>query len=277
MCASRAIRWAPYFWCGVLVFFFLLSANAQAALSLQKAAPAGGAADVSALLRQAQEALGRNDFAKVAEALKQVVQAQPAMTRAWFNLGYAYTELHQDQEAVAAYRKAVELEPDLFEARLNLGILLIKMKDPRGAREQLEKAAALKPDHTLARLYYGRSLAQTGQTAFAEQQYQAVLRLEPKLAIARYDLGQLYLEQKRYTEALASFQEAYGLDASLAQAQLGIALAEEGLNAKAEAAAHFDKYLAARPDDVETRFHLARLYLDEKRGGPGRTGGSLQG
>jgi cytochrome c-type biogenesis protein CcmH/NrfG len=137
------------------------------------------------------------------------------------------------------------------------------MNDARGAREQLEKAAALKPDHPRARLYYGRALAQTGQAAGAEQQYQAVLRLEPKLAIARYDLGQLYLGQKRYREALDCFQEAYGLDASLAQAQLGMALAEEGLNAKAEAAAHFEKYLAARPGDLETRFHLARWYLEE--------------
>jgi tetratricopeptide (TPR) repeat protein len=35
------------------------------------------------------------------------------------------------------------------------------------------------------------------------------------------------------------------------------------LNDKVKAAAHFEKYLAAQPDDLETRFHLARLYLEQ--------------
>jgi tetratricopeptide (TPR) repeat protein len=219
--------------------------------------------DVPKLLRTAQDALGRNDFAGAADALKQVVEAQPNLTRAWFNLGYAYTALHKYEEAIAAYRKAVELEPSLFEARLNLGILLMQLNNPRGALEHLEKAATLKPDHLRAQLYYGRALALTGQPERAEKQYQTVLRLDPKLAIAHYDLAQLCLQQKRYQEALGSFQRASELDPALSQAQLGMALALEGLKDEVNAAAHFEQYLATRPDDLETRFHLARLYLEQ--------------
>jgi tetratricopeptide (TPR) repeat protein len=219
--------------------------------------------DVSALLRTAQEALGRNDFATAADVLKRVVEAQPALTAAWFNLGYAYTGLLQHEEAVAAYGKALALDPNLFEARLNLGILLVQMNNPQGALEHLEKAATLKPDHPRAQLYYARALALTGQTERAEKQYQTVLRLDPKLAIAHYDLAQIYLQQKRYQEALGSFQKGSELDPTLAQAQLGMALALEGLKDEVNAAAHFERYLAARPDDLETRFHLARLYLEQ--------------
>ncbi|MGB9487748.1 MAG: tetratricopeptide repeat protein, partial [Terriglobia bacterium] len=110
-------------------------------------------ADVSTLLRTAQDALGRNDFAAAADALKQVVEAQPTLTAAWFNLAYAYTGLHKQEEAVASYRKALALDPNLFEARLNLGILLIQLNDPQAALEHLEKAATLKPDHLRAQLY----------------------------------------------------------------------------------------------------------------------------
>ena len=113
-------------------------------------------ADVPTLLHTAQDALGKNDFTAAADALKQVVAAQPTLTAAWFNLGYAYTGLHQQEEAVAAYRKAVELDPNLFEARLNLGILLMQMNNPQAALEHLEKAATLKPDHVRAQLYYGQ-------------------------------------------------------------------------------------------------------------------------
>jgi superkiller protein 3 len=229
----------------------------------QEGASRAHAADVPVLLHTAQEALGRNDFASAADALKQVVAAQPDLTRAWFSLGYAYTALHKYEEAIAAYRKAVELEPNLFEARLNLGILLIQLNNPQSALEHLERAATLKPGYLRAQLYYGRALALTGQPERAQKQYQTVLQLDPKLAIAHYDLGQLCLQQKRYQEALSSFQKASELDPALSQAQLGMALALEGLKDEVNAVAHFEQYLAARPDDLETRFHLARLYLEQ--------------
>jgi tetratricopeptide (TPR) repeat protein len=222
-------------------------------------------ADVSRLLRTAQDALGRNDFATAADALKQVVETQPTLTAAWFNLAYAYTGLHKDEAAIASYQKALDLDPNLFEARLNLGILFIQLKNPKAALPHLEKAATLKPDHLRAQLYYGRALALTGQTEPAEKQYRTVLRLDPKMASAHYDLGQLYLQQKRYQEALTSFQNASEGDPTLSQAQLGMALASEGLKDEVSALGHFEQYLAACPDDLETRFHLARLYLEQGR------------
>jgi superkiller protein 3 len=219
--------------------------------------------DVPKLLHTAQDALGKNDFAGAADALKQVVAAQPALTAAWLDLGYAYTGLHQHEEAVAAYRKAVELDPNLFEARLNLATLLMQMNNPQAALEHLEKAAILKPEHVRAQLYYGRALALTGQTERAEKQFQTVLRLDPKQAAAQYDLGQLYLQQKRYQEAAGSFQKAFELDPALSQSQLGMGLAMEGLKDGANAITHLEQYLAAHPEDLDTRFHLARLYLEQ--------------
>jgi superkiller protein 3 len=247
----------------ILCLFAVAPARVLAACGPgQESASRAHGADVPALLHTAQEALGRNDFATAADALKRAVAAQPTLTAAWFNLAYAYTALHKHEEAVAAYRKALELDPNLFEARLNLGILLLQLNNPQGALEHLEKAATLKPDHFRAQLYYGRALALTGQTARAQKQYQAVLQLDPRLAIAHYDLGQLCLQQKLYQEALASFQKASELDPALSQAQLGMALALEGSKDEVKAVAHFEQYLAAHPDDLETRFHLARLYLE---------------
>jgi tetratricopeptide (TPR) repeat protein len=65
------------------------------------------------------------------------------------------------------------------------------------------------------------------------------LRLDPKLAAADYDLGQLYLQQKRYPEALGSFQRVSDLDPALSQAQLGMALAAEGMKDRDNASTHF--------------------------------------
>ena len=263
---TGALQRAPLLLVSLILCFLFCVVQARGLVVIcagQEGASRTRDADVSALLRTAQGALERNDFAAAVDALKQVVEAQPNLTRAWFNLGYAYTALHKYEEAIAAYRKAVELEPDLFEARLNLGILLFQRDNPQGALEHLEKAATLRPDYLRAQLYYGWALARTGQTERAEKQYKAVLRLDQKPANTHCDLGQLYLQEKRYQEALESFQKAYELDPGLARAQMGMGWAAEGLNDKVNAAAHFEQYLTAQPDDLETRYHLAGLYLEQ--------------
>jgi len=243
----------------ILILF--CCADFPSALAQQPKPPS--APDVPALVRTAQEALGQKDYAAAVKALKAVVETQPESPAAWFSLGYAYTGLHQDAEAVQAYRKALELTPELFEARLNLGILLLQMKEPRSALEHLEEAVKLKPDHARAHLYLGRALSLADHPEAAQKQFQEALRLDPQIAIAHFDLGQLYLQQKRYPDALPEFQKSVELDATLAQAQLGWALACEGQKDLAQAVHHFEQYLAAKPDDLETRFHLARLYLQE--------------
>ena len=224
-----------------------------------------GSDDSSALLRTAEEALTRKDFADAAKALKAFVAKQPGMPEAWFNLGYAYTGLHEPDEAVKAYEKTLELAPDLFAARLNLGILLMEQKQPQAALEHLQKAAALKPENVRAHLYYARALAQTGQPEAALKEFQEATRLDPHLAIAPFDLGQLELQQKHPAEALSAFQQALALDPKLAQADLGAALAAEVLGDSDQAAKHFETYLALQPDDIETRFRLAGIYLQQKQ------------
>ena len=230
----------------------------------QSAAPAGP--DQSAgILQAARDALARKDYAEAVRQLKAFVDKRPGVPEAWFNLGYAYTGLHQPEEAIKAYQKTLELSPDLFPAQINLGILLMEQRQPQAALEHLQKAAALKPDHVRTHLYYARALAQTGQPDSAGKEYQVVIHLDPHSAVAPYELGQLELQQKHPTEALAAFNQALALDGTLAQADLGAALAAEALNDPGQAIAHLEKYLASKPDDVETRFHLAGLYLRQKQ------------
>lgn len=219
--------------------------------------------DVPALLRAASEALDRKDYPAAIAALKSVVEIEPDMSAAWFNLAYAYSGVHRNEEAVQAYQKTLELQPNLFEAHLNLGILQIEAQRFPPALEHLEKAVALKPEHARAHLYLGRVLSNSGQPEAAEKQFQEALRLDPALASASYDLGQLHLGRKRYADALAAFEKVAEQDPQLVQARLGMALACEGLERLPEATSHFEQYLASRPDDLETRFHTARLHLQQ--------------
>ena len=227
-------------------------------------APAGSD-NPAALLNPAEEALTRKDYAGAARAAKTVADNHPDMAAAWFDLGYAYTGLHEPDEAVKAYQKSLELAPDLFPARLNLGILLVEQKQPQAALEHLQKATALQPENVRAHLYLARALAESNQPEAAQKEFQEVARLDPRLAMAQFELGQVELQQKHPAEALTAFGQALAVDPKLVQAELGAAMAAEALNDTAQAVAHFEKYLVARPDDVEAQFHLARLYLQQKQ------------
>jgi Flp pilus assembly protein TadD len=221
--------------------------------------------DVAGLMHDAEQALDRKDYAAAVDRLKLAVQAAPGTVPAWFDLGYAYTGLRQNDEARAAYEKAVQLDPQLFEASLNLGILLLDMKDAAAALPHLEKASALKPADPRAHFYFGRALAASGNAVKAQAEFRQALQLNPKLAPASSDLGQVLLGQKQYAEAAEAFQQALALDPSLAEAELGLAYASEGLGQQAEAEKQLAQYLSLRPDDGQARFHLASLYLQEKR------------
>lgn len=233
-----------------------LAANAQ------QASRPPGTKDLPVLLRAADDALTRRDYAAAVKALKPALEIDPRSPEAWFSLAYAYTGLHQNDDAVQAYQRSLELRPDFFEARLNLGILLFDMNRPGESLDHLAKAAALRPTNPRAHLYYGRALAQVGRGEDAEKQLRQAAQVDPGLAAAaQFELGELYLAEKRYVDALQSFRKASELDPKLQRAQLGMGLAEEGLERPAEATASLERYLAAQPQDVETQFHLARIYL----------------
>lgn len=237
-----------------------------ASLSAQSPTPsAEKVADVPALLKTANEALDRKDFEAAVKALSAVLEVEPEMPEAWFTLAYAYTGLSRDEEAVKAYTRTLELRPELFEAHLNLGILLMELKRPGDAVPHLAEACALKPEHVLAHLYSGRALAATGQPEAARQQFEEALRLDPSLAPGYLALGELLLGETDFSGALDAFAKASELDPTLTRANLGRALALNGLQRPAEAADSLEKYLAENSQDFEVRSRLAQIYLDQNQ------------
>ena len=93
----------------------LLKKLGNSPASAQPAGPSSSD-DSSTLLRAAEDALGRKDYAEASKQLKAFVAKHPDRPDAWFNLGYAYTGLHETDEAAKAYQKIIELAPDLFAA-----------------------------------------------------------------------------------------------------------------------------------------------------------------
>lgn len=110
--------------------------------SLTKSAPAN--AEVLYNLGIAYSELAQYDEAII--RLKHAVRLEPGHAHAWVGIGNAYHRLRKPAQALEAFEKAVEADPNDGYTRRNLGGLLIGFKRLDEAVGHLRHALALMPD-----------------------------------------------------------------------------------------------------------------------------------
>src|SRR5205823_6458400 len=74
---------------------------------------------LQSLLSQAQEALDRKDFESAIVLIQKILVERPEDALPHFELGYAYSELKRNVQAVTEYRRAIALDPTLSAAHIN--------------------------------------------------------------------------------------------------------------------------------------------------------------
>jgi tetratricopeptide (TPR) repeat protein len=220
------------------------------------------------LLNDAQAALDKNDFAAAIAPLQQFLAEKPDVAFAHFQLAYAYTGLHRDDEARAEYERCVALDPKMAEGHLNLGILLIE-KDPAAAAASLRKAVELLPSQSRPRFLLGMALERSGDLAGAAESFEAACSLDPADAESRIHLGRVLLQLKRPAEAEKQFRQVLGRDAHAGDAKsvpalYGLALSLDA-QGKPEAMDAYRNYLAAQPQDSAARTRFVHLLLENKK------------
>jgi len=121
--------------------------------SLTKSAPANAA--VLYNLGIAYVELGQFDEAVI--RLKRAVQLEPEHAHAWVGIGNAYYRMRKPEQALEAFEKAVELDPNDGYTHRNLGGILVGLHRIDEALVHLRKALKLMPDDPQS--IYGLALA----------------------------------------------------------------------------------------------------------------------
>ncbi len=151
-----------------------------------------------------------NDFA-VAE-YKEAIGLDPHYPDAHLNLGLAYADAGQAQEAVVELEAAIGLDPKDALPRHELAGLLMDAQDFRGAITQLKEVARLEPDNFDAWLDLGICYAQKGFYAEAERAYGKAKKLKGDDLLLVYNLGALYALWDRPKDALEQLRAAVAMD-----------------------------------------------------------------
>ena len=215
------------------------------------------------LLDDAQAALDKNDFAAAVTPLQKFIEQKPDVAYAHFQLAYAYTGLHQTDEAQAEYQKCVALDPKMSEAQLNLGILLLE-KDPAAAATSLRKAVEFLPSQSRPRLLLGLALQRSGDFPGAEEAFASAVGLDPNDTEGMIHLGDMELQLKKPADAEKNFRAVLTRDPKSPLALRGLALSLDAQN-KPEAVDAYRNYLAIAPQDAAKRTRFVHLLVANKQ------------
>ncbi len=181
--------------------------------------------DTAALLAQAQSALARNDPARAAAALQEVLRAQPDHPAALRGLAAVAMRRGEHAAAVEALTTLVRLDEHKPEVRLALAIALAQTGKLDKACAELETALQQSPDFLSARLHLGMYLVDRGELDAACTAFSAALQtasrtpdgdratpqIQHLIQLARSTIRDRQLAV--YRNAVADLRAAHGDDA----------------------------------------------------------------
>jgi tetratricopeptide (TPR) repeat protein len=186
------------------------------------------------------------------------LEIYPNYAQARTNLGNALFKKGHLDEAIAQYQKALQIDSHLAVAYANLGNALFEKRHLGEAIEQYQMAVKADPDYAQAHANLGVAFFQKGQLDEAIAQYQKAVEINPNYAEARTNLGNALLQKGQLGEAIEQYQTAVqsSPNYALAHANLGVALLQKGQ--LKDAVAQFQEALRLNPGLSPVRERLAR-------------------
>lgn len=212
----------------------------------------------------------------------------------YVNIGNAWLELGEPEEAAEYLVRAVDLNPDLAAANFNLARAWLEVDRVGEAIDVLEELAERDPQNTVVLRTLGVAHYRAGNMTAAREAFEDALEENPRDADSLYNLGLIaaeegnrdrsinlleqarsiddgadvvrayglaLFEQRRYEEAGEQLEEVadeYAEDSRVLEARARIAEEREDY---AEAVSLYETLLRQDDERPEARFRLARIRL----------------
>ncbi len=174
----------------------------------------------SVYLKQEKNSEARESFER---ATRLHASYPDTLANTWNNLGLLATREGRTAEAIPYFQEALKLNPDHLIALENLGNAYRQQKNWDQARKLLERAVAVGPQDAEANYSLGMVFAQLNDNDRAYEYLQRALESRPDYPEALNNLGVLYLRTGRRNEAVASFEECIRVAPSFDQSYMNLA------------------------------------------------------
>jgi tetratricopeptide (TPR) repeat protein len=135
------------------------------------------------------------------------------------NLGLAFLQKGQVDEALAKFQKALEIYPNYAEAFSNLGLALLQKGRLDEAITNYQKALEMNAKSFVTHNDLGTAFFQKGQLDEAIDQFQKALEIKPNFFEAHQNLGAALGQKGKLDEAIDQFREVLRLKPDYSPAQ----------------------------------------------------------
>ena len=172
------------------------------------------------------------------------------------NLGNAYLERGDVEEAITSYRNAIRADPNYYEPRLCLGNVYAKQGKNEEAAGEFQEAIRINPEDPAAYSDLGIVLSISNETEEALKRFEQALSLNPKSAETHLNLGLASKILGNFAEAERAFRTALTISPDLTKARKALGRLLEEIGNLHDAATEFQEGIRLRPDDAELHNHL---------------------
>jgi tetratricopeptide (TPR) repeat protein len=107
------------------------------------------------LLEQADDYLADEEYAQAEMTYRQAIKLRPGASLARLKLGYFYTELNRDEDALQSLQYGLEEIPDNADIIYEIGLIQVRLRLLSEAIVSLAKAAILAPENPHYSYVYG--------------------------------------------------------------------------------------------------------------------------
>ena len=247
-------------------------AAAVLAFALAAGAAAWGRSPGQEALDQGVAQYKKGRFGDALTSFQRAVDLDPALIKAWENIGWARHRLGEDREALRIWQNVLKLEPGNVATWNAVGELRLDQQAWGDAATALTRSLALDPRQPDVRFRLGQALEGLEQPDAAAAQYRSVLDARPGETKATVRLADLEESRGRLDDAESLLRAglARGGDPERLVAQrLGRVLAKKGDRAFREErwSEATDAYREASARDPERAVYLVNLGWAERRAG----------
>ncbi len=174
-------------------------------------------------------------FRDAIELFRSVVEADPGIYTAQYQLGLNLNRAKRYGEAVTPLERAVQLRPDAPHVIYQLGLALFHTGKLKESTMSFERAVGLVPTWAEAHYSLASVYARVDRVPDAERELHRSLELNPNLFNAHLLLGRILTLQGRADEGVANLERAIRLDPTNAEGHAFLADAYARLGRDADA------------------------------------------
>ena len=145
--------------------------------------------------------LARTNQPEKANAILARMSQQPLAPDALLLVGQVYSDLGNQQQAIATYQKAIQQNPSLQRAHYYTGMAQLRLKQPAEAVTEFEAELKISPDDADSQYELGKTLLEQGKTKDAIPHLQAAAKTNPNLDDVHNQLQTAYRKTGRTADA----------------------------------------------------------------------------